>query len=267
MNWLLIPTLLVASGLFAIGVRAGLRIKGSVFYTLCGVSFVIATPGILFAAYYLKILGEPIWLYQFRSLPLSELSAGGAGFIAGLLHGKFSASERFRKIAGRWFFPTALGLGLLVPYLKPLLRPPDWKQFQKKWSDDVCLQTSESSCGPACAATLLRQLGKTATEEEIAKASFTSRNGTENWYLARTLRGRGCEVRFALETDANKPWPFPAIAGVRLPNSGNNGHFITVLDRIGDKYVIGDPLEGKLTQTQADLRDSYEFTGFFLIVK
>jgi len=267
MNWLLIPTLLVASGLFAVGVAAGLRTKGSVFYTLCAVGFVIAIPGILFAAYYLKILGEPILLYQFRSLPFSELSAGGAGFIAGLFHGKFSAKERFRKIAGRWFFPIALGFGLLVPYLKPLLRPPDWKQFQNKWSDDVCLQTSESSCGPACAATLLRRLGKTATEQEIAKASFTSRNGTENWNLARTLRGRGCEVRFAFEPAANNPWPFPAIAGVRLPSSGNNGHFIAVLDRVGDKYVIGDPLAGKLIQTQAELSDSYEFTGFFLIVK
>jgi len=267
MNYMLIPTLFVALMLFAVGKWAGPRTKGFAFASLCIMGFVMAVPGILFAIYYLKCLGEPIWFYQFRSMPFSELSAGISGFLAGLLHGKLSAHERFRRIAGRRFFPGILVLGLLVPYLKPILRPPHWKQFQDRWSDDVCLQTSESSCGPACAATLLRRFGKAATEEQIARASFTSRSGTENWYLARTLRKRGFEVRFAIESDPNRPWPFPAIAGVRLRGSGNTGHFITVLDRIGDKYVIGDPLEGRIVRLQSELRNTYEFTGFFMLLK
>jgi hypothetical protein len=265
MNYLLIPTLLIALGLFAAGIIAGRRTKGLVFAGLCVAGLAIAIPGILFGAYYLKFFGEPIWFYEFRSAPFTELSASGAGFIAGLLHGRFSTGDRFRRIAGRWFFPGILGIGLLVPYLKPIVRPPVWKQFQDRWSDDVCLQTSESSCGPACAATLLRRLGKSATEEEIARASFTSRNGTENWHLARALRARGQQVQFVFEPGTN--WPYPAIAGVRLPLSANTGHFIAVLDRVGDKYVIGDPLEGKLVKSQAELRDSYEFTGFFMTVR
>jgi hypothetical protein len=231
------------------------------------VAFAIALPGILFAVYYTKLLGDPLWLYEFRSARGSELSAGGAGLVAGLLHGRFSAHERFRKIAGQWFFPIILLLGLLVPYLKPILRPPHWDQFQDQWSEDVCLQTSETSCGPACAATLLRQLGKPATEKEIAKAAFTSRNGTENWFLARTLRARGCQVQFTSVTNTTQDWPFPAIAGVRLPGSGNTGHFIAILGRVGDKYIVGDPLIGKLVQTQSELRSDYEFTGFFMTVK
>ena len=158
----------------------------------------IAVPGVVFAAYYLKIFGEPIWFYQFRSVPFTELTASGAGLLAGLLHGRFSENAQFRRIAGRRLFPGILAMGLLVPYLKPVVRPPHWNQFQDRWSDNVCLQTSESSCGPACAATLIRRFGKTATEEQIARASFTSRNGTENWYLARTLRNCGLDVQFAL---------------------------------------------------------------------
>jgi ABC-type bacteriocin/lantibiotic exporter with double-glycine peptidase domain len=96
--------------------------------------------------------------------------------------------------------------------------------------------------------------------------SFTSRNGTENWHLARALRKRGFAVRFAIESAPDKPWPFPAIAGVRLPASGNAGHFIVLLDRIGDKYVVGDPLEGRKVQSASELRDTYEFTGFFMLV-
>jgi len=227
----------------------------------------LAMPGVLFAVYYLGVFREPVWLYRFRSVSFTELAASGAGFFAGLLHGKFSESARFRRFAGRWLFAEILAIGLLVPYLKPIMRPPRWNEFQDRWSDDVCLQTSESSCGPACVATLLRRFAKMATEEQVARASFTSRSGTENWYLARTLRKFGFDVRFLYEPDVNKPWPFPAIAGVQLPGSGKTGHFITVLDRIGDKYVIGDPLEGKTIQSQSALRRTYDFTGFFMIVK
>ncbi len=267
MNYLLIPTLLIASILFAIGMWTACRTKGYIFFSLCILGAVIAMPGVLFAAYYLKILGEPIWFYQFRSIPFAELAAGCAGLLAGMLQGKYLRSERSGRIVGRWFFPGILALGLVVPYLKPVLCPPRWNQFQDRWSDDVCLQTSESSCGPACAATLLRRLGKQATEQQIARESFTSGNGTENWYLARTLRRRGVEVHFVFQPDANTPWPCPAIAGVRLPGSGKTGHFISVLDRIGDKYVIGDPLEGRTVKSQSVLRDTYEFTGFFMVAE
>ena len=91
-------------------------------------------------------------------------------------------AERFRRIAGMWFFPGILGLGLLIPYVKPMLRPPDWKHFEDRWSEGVCLQTSESSCGPACAATLLRRGGKTATEEQIARASFWGSQLACTWF-------------------------------------------------------------------------------------
>jgi hypothetical protein len=266
MNYMLIPTCGLALILFAAGLLAGRATKGFALGLLSILGLVIAIPGVIFAVYYLKILGEPIWLYQFRSLPFTELSASGAGFMAGLLHGKFSTRERFRRIVGSWFFPGILGLGLFIPYVKPLVRPPNWKHFQERWSEGVCLQTSESSCGPACAATLLRRGGRTATEEEIARTSFTSRDGTENWYLARTLRRYGMQVQFKFASDFNSMWPVPSIAGVRLPASGNTGHFITVLDRTGDSYVIGDPLEGRIVRSRAELRETYEFTGFFMRV-
>ncbi len=266
MNYLLIPTMLIAALLFMLGTKTCRQRSKAVFCLLCVAGILAAIPGILFAAYYLKILGEPIWLYQFRSLPFTELSACGAGFIAGLLHGKCSPHPRFRRIAGVWFFPGILLIGLIVPYVKQF-RPPLWDQFQDRWSDNVCLQTSDSSCGPACAATLLRKFGHFATEKEIARASFTSRNGTENWYLARALRARGLDVRFAFEPGTNKPWPCPSIAGVRLPESANTGHFIVLLEHLGDKYTVADPITGKSLHTQTDLRGTYDFTGFFMRVR
>lgn len=266
MNYFLVPTLLIGSILFAVGTRSSFRMNRGLFLFLVVIGFAVALPGILFAVYYLKILGDPLWFYQLRSLPGSELIAGAAGLLAGLLHGRYSGHPGFRQIAGRHFFPIALAFGLILPYLKPIVRPPHWDQFQDHWSEGICLQTSESSCGPACAATLLRTLGKPATEKEIAEASFTSRNGTENWYLARTLRKRGCRVHFTVLKDTTQAWPFPAIAGVRLPSSGNTGHFVVILGREGDKYIVADPLIGKLIYSQSELRGDYDFTGFFMVV-
>ena len=264
MNYWLIPTFALGFALFGLGVVAGRRTAGAAFYSVLIIALLAAIPGIVFDLYYFKVLGEPIWLYQFRSLPGSELTAAGSGFLAGWLHGRSSQWERFQKTCGSRIFAILLFFGLLGPYVKPILRPPLWDQFQDQWNGEVCLQTSESSCGPACAATLLRKLGKPASEKQIARESFTSRNGTENWYLARTLRRQGDRVQFVLQSDTNQSWPYPAVAGVRL---GNSGHFITVLNRHGDQYVIGDPLGGAHTQSQASWCQIYQFTGFFMTVK
>jgi hypothetical protein len=264
MNYWLIPTLVLGFALFGLGAVAGRRTAGVAFYSILVLALLAAIPGIVFDLYYFKVLGEPIWLYQFRSVPGSELTAAGAGFLAGWLHGRFSKWARFQKTIGSRLFAIILFFGLLGPYVKPILRPPLWDEFQDRWEGEVCLQTSESSCGPACAATLLRMLGKPVGEKQIARESFTSRNGTENWYLARTLRKHGATVEFVLQSDTKQPWPYPAIAGVRL---GNSGHFITILEQHGDQYVIGDPLGGRHAQSPDAWQQNYHFTGFFMTVK
>lgn len=263
MNYWLIPVLILGFALYVLGRRTAVRAGHSRLVLTLIVGIPVAVPGLLFAVYYFKVLGEPLWLYQFRSLPGSELAASGAGYLAGLLDGRFSQWEEYRKLAGNRLFAILLFFGLLGPYLKPLVHPPYWGQFHDHWSNGVCLQTSESSCGPACAATLLRLLGHPATEKELAQEAFTSRHGTENWYLARALRRRGVEAQFTLQTNLSQPWPCPAIAGVRL---GKSGHFITILSRNGDQYAIGDPLGGRHVMSQAEWCQTYEFTGFFLTV-
>src|SRR5882724_5995068 len=106
MNYLLIPTLLIATTLFVLGARLGRRKQsGLQFQALCGLGAVLAIPGVLYSAYYLKIFGEPIWFYQFRSVSFIELAASGAGLLPGLLHGRFSDNEKFQRIAGRRLFP------------------------------------------------------------------------------------------------------------------------------------------------------------------
>ena len=67
MNYWLIPTLLVALMLFGVGARLAPRVKDWLpFWFVTGAGSLASVPAVVFAAYYLKVFNEPLWLYQFR---------------------------------------------------------------------------------------------------------------------------------------------------------------------------------------------------------
>jgi hypothetical protein len=224
-------------------------------------SLLLAMPGIAYAGYYLHLVAEPIALYRLRSVPGSELLAAGCGAIIG-----WSAwSDRLaaRRLA-RPVRALALVVGvavITVPHLKSIVRPLDPGLLRDHWSQGVCLQSTDATCGPSCAASLLHQWGLAGDEAALAAEAHTTATGTECWYLARALRRRGLTVDFVVQ-DPALPYPAPSIAGVRL---GEAGHFIALLgfDETGS-YVVGDPLTGRTVMTAAELRVGYAATGFFL---
>ena len=266
MNHMLWPTALIAILLFWLGIKVGQKVINPLIRNLLILlATVLAVPGILFAAYYTKLLGEPIWLYEFRSWPETELTAGGLGLILGLIHQlrhKHPFLQRQLRVAT---VPVILAVMLAVPYLKPVVRPLDIRQLQERWQDGVCIQSTPSTCGPLSAATILRLIGKNVTEAELARDSFTYAGGTENWYLARALRKRGCIVEFRKVAPGTKDFPTPSIAGVKIQQG--SGHFIALTGRDGANYIGGDPLGGKFSAPLSELKAEYTFTGFFLIIK
>ena len=259
MNPLIYPTVLIAVLLFVAGLRLQRRISlGRHRLALFTLAIALAVPGVLIALYYLHLFDDAAWFYEFRSLRFSELSAGGCGFLAGLL-----------AAAGRNVFVAALLLiglmaGIVLPHSKPLYGPLRAGDFKDTWKDGVCLQSTGCSCGAASAATLLRQAGIPATEAEVARACFTYNGGTENWYIARHLRSRGLRVRFITRMDPADPLPVPSIAGVLL---GNVGHFIPILACTDTAYVTGDPLHGREEWAKDRIHEQYTFTGFFMTVE
>lgn len=127
------------------------------------------------------------------------------------------------------------------------------------------MQSSPSTCGPCSAATLLRVFRIHTTERALARECFSYRGGTENWYVARALKRRGLETRYLVTSPQPAAFAFPAMAGVRLGGARGGGHFISILGRQGARYIVGDPLVGRLVLTPSQLRPRYYFTGFFLI--
>jgi len=257
-NWLVAPTLVTALLLFFAGQKSMVyclsrkcRIGLSVLW------FILGIPGFLMTLYYLHLFDDAKWFYVFRSYPLTELSAAGAGLFAGALSEHIKHSVLFPKPV----LIALLCLGIIVPYLKPILAPLSKNQFADRWKDDVCLQSTSSSCGAASAATIFKFYGINLQEREIAEECHIYHGGTENWYIARAFRNRGLRVNYRLDNGFPADLKIPAIAGVRV---GNYGHFIAIIKTENGKYIIGDPLKGPQRIPIDSITKEFDFTGFFM---
>jgi hypothetical protein len=266
MNWLAIATLALGFIAFAFSQQmASKTFSSKVTRLLLCSAVLLALPALIYAIYYLNVLGEPIWLYRLRTVKGSELLASFAGLLAGWAQVRAIPHLSAGRLVKKCLIPILLGIGLSVPHLKPLLRHLPAEAIPDQWRGMACIQSTASTCGPAAAATIVRYLGKSASEREFAAEAFTSATGTENWYLARVLREKGMRTSFVF--DSPRSVALPAIAGVRLKRLGNSGHFVALLNRMGDQLILSDPMHGLSTNTIADLQTDYEFTGFFLVIQ
>ena len=224
---------------------------------LASLALVAAMPGASFATYYAHILPEPGWYYQFRSLPGTELLVVFVGVAGGLV----------ATLLPRVFLTLPL-LGVVIfslaPIIKPFIGPIEASALKDEWDGAICLQSTPSTCGAASTATVLKYLGGQATESKLAMEAHSYIGGTEAWYLARAARSRGFRVQFDFTPEFSPDRGLPAVVGVRL---GSVGHFIAILGREGDKFVVGDPLHGREWLSREDLRQRYTFTGFHMRVK
>ena len=266
------PTIALAGLLFLVGYRlAGRRALALAW----AAALLLAVPALLYALYYLHLFDGAVWFYHLRSAPGSELAASGAGVVAGMAcrllapPGRRGEGTDGLPLLGPFLtglIPGCLLLLLAGPYAKPVLLPLRMP-LEDRWSEGVCIQSTPSTCGPSSAATLLRRYGRGASERELVRECYTSGSGTENWYLARALRRRGLRVGYTIVRPQPGRLEYPAIAGTDLGGEGGAGHFIAVLDRQGDRYVVGDPLSGRFVLTLAELKQRYYFTGFFMLVR
>jgi hypothetical protein len=262
LNLLVLPTILLSALFFLVGStlerEASSRTNRAWLFI---VAFGLATPGALFVLYYFHLFDNAAWFYNLRALRFTELAASGLGLAVGVIHSWLRPDSVGEKVAA----PSILLALVLIPHVKPLLEPIDLSPLRESCDDAICLQTTESTCGPASAVAILRSLGYAASEKQLATECFTYRGGTESWYLARAFARRDLDARVIFQPPDHIPVPAPAIAGVIL--RGGSGHFIAVLSQTASHVMIADPLKGVVVATNADLRKRYRFTGFFLTVQ
>lgn len=218
------------------------------------VALFAAWPGFLFTLHYTHIFPESASYYQFRSVVGTELMVVPIGVAGGL-----AATFLPRLLLGL----PLLGVAALsiIPHIKPFIGPIPNRALSDEWDGGICLQSTPSTCGAASTATILRHFGIDATEAELAADAHSYTGGTEAWYLARAARSRGLDVSFDFPSGFSPEGGLPAVVGVRL---GSIGHFVPVMGKDGDRFIIGDPLHGKETLSLGELHQRYEFTGFHM---
>lgn len=251
-NWLGVVSAILAVVAFRLAYRyaSGLEMRRKLL--LSALACVLAVPALSFTAHYLHLVPEWAWYFQFRSIPGTELLMVLIGAAGG-----FVASVLPRVIL---VLPLA-GVAILVsvPFIKPFIGPIPDGAIKDEWRDDICLQSTFSTCGAASLATILKSQGVAAKEAELAAEAHSYTGGTEAWYLARCARARGMRVRFDCTQGFDQAAPLPAMVGVKVSNSG---HFIPILERKGDSFLTGDPLHGGKWISLDDLTKRYRFTGF-----
>lgn len=140
---MLIPTLVLASLLFLLGVFVGARVSGTKAFFLLIISLLISAPGLAFSAYYLKIFNEPIWLYHWRSIPFSEMSASGVGFLMGVLQKKFVGKIKLSRLGKVFLFPVLLLMVVSAPYLKSIEPQSNTRRLRRSLRSCIFLQSLE----------------------------------------------------------------------------------------------------------------------------
>jgi len=115
--------------------------------------------------------------------------------------------------------------------------------------DGVCRQTSDYSCGPAAAVTLLHHHGVPSTEEEMARLCWSSSlRGTDELRLIRGLRLRLVGYRWTpVVSRATLPQLLSQGAPVAVTLSQRPGldHWVVVLGVDGREVSIADPASGR----------------------
>jgi hypothetical protein len=138
-----------------------------------------------------------------------------------------------------------------------------------KWKDQTYLQSTDFTCAPSAAVTLLQLHGIPSTEREMVQLCLTSTHGTEGLGLYRGLT-KACVRRgwraIALTGDATeiiqrRPWP--AVVLVRFPGQENTptffsgsgeGHAVVVFgESAAGNFEIGDPAFGRDSWTREEL--------------
>lgn len=265
-NRAIFPAVIIGIILFIIGQRTSRAVSGKPVRILLGFVFILlCIPNFLFGAYYMHFINEPVWYIKFRAIDNIELLSSLTGLFFGFVTFKDESFGKIKlKVFNKYIFVICMLL-IIVPFIKPIIRPVSRNsQFQDRWKDGVCLQSTGSTCGPAALATIFNYYGISKSEEEIARAAFSSSSGTENWYLIRYAEKNGLETEVSYKNSLNDV-PVPSIIGTYI--NGRIGHFITILGKEGDHFVVGDSLKGRLLLTEKEFNKYYTFSNFVLHIK
>jgi len=226
-----------------------------------GAEVVIAL-SVLLAWGFVMWMQDSIWLA--RLMPWSAVLVLGmwALPLSGLVVGVVWGSAKLPALRKTVFSVALLGVATYSSTSHLWGAPPPCDAL---WRDGVCLQTTQSSCGPAAAATLLHLHGIESSEAEMARLCLTRSTGTTLLGLYRGLRLKAAERGMSVELlhgtiDDLRRLARPAVIWVELPDRDDIDpryrehwgwepgvrHAVVLLGFDGDgQPIIGEPAVGR----------------------
>jgi len=224
--------------------------------------FILCLPAFSFLVMELPIFIKPIWFVEFRSISGIELLTSFWGLFIGFVTVKSDTKKVRWKMFNKYFYIIAVLL-MVPPYIHCIGIPINYENLKSQFHEDVCLQSEEFTCAPASLATVFKYFDKEKTEAQIAKDIYTSRSGTSVYEIIRYIKKNEMKVECFYEKDLSNI-SVPSILDV---NVYNIGHVIVYLGSEDGRYIIGDPLEGRIVLSKEEFYNRYEFNGFVMSIK
>jgi hypothetical protein len=222
------------------------------------------------------------WLPLSNAIILGNWLPLGAAVLCGVLAGRSSIPGWRRSVlsagllAGTWW-------SVLVNFL------PGPLPTGERWTPDgVCLQSSEASCSPAAAATLLRYHGIEASEAEMMRLCLTRAGGSPSLGLYRGLTlktqdtGWRVEVVRGTADELCRDLSTPVLLRMRLPREPSlagrllgwtgllpdPGHAVVLYQATDDgRLIVADPSSGMYTWWAADFLPRWRGEGLRLVAR
>ncbi|MEM6471784.1 MAG: hypothetical protein AAF802_19650 [Planctomycetota bacterium] len=289
--WIAVGVIAATSGLaFVAGRRLSRKVyqRRSYLFSECLVFSLVFAFGFSNTLRWASLFPTPAAICWSNWLPIM------LGFVSGL-----ASNAKTMRTGSRPIVASLLAMLSAAFLVSPVVLPwvcPIQTDRAADWQDGVCLQSHESSCGAAAAATLLHQMdlimpaqtsgrigireGYSNAEQMMAQACLTSHHGTSVLGLIRGLRiateGSNCRVRIGDSSPSS--WiinrQLPNIVVVQFPGQSDGrfesvrrllgtdgeGHAVVVVGRDSDgMWRVADPAVGWQLWTDEELRT--RFTG------
>ena len=175
-------------------------------------------------------------------------------------------TNRIEKSVVFLFMLGAVAWGAVMPFALPLILENDLANLPTITNaDNICVQSTPYTCGPAAAVTALRKLGFQAHEGELAVLSHTSPIvGTMPLTLCKTLQDRyaasGIDCQFRQFDSVNQLKDADVTLAV-IKDAFLLDHCVAILSVTDKTVTIGDPILGKFKMSHKDFQSVWRFYG------
>ncbi len=187
----------------------------------------------------------------------------GAMTLIGRLKNRIEKSAVFLVMLG------VVTWGAILPFALPLIVKNNLANLPTVTdADNICVQSTSYTCGPAAAVTALRKLGFHAQEGELAVLSHTSPIvGTMPWTLCKAIQDRyaasGIDCQFRQFDSINQLKEADVTLAV-IKDAFLLDHCVAILDVTDKNVIIGDPILGKIKMSYKDFQSVWRFYGIAL---